>query len=163
MIEKIKIVSRSGKQRIGRRITVTTEFNALPDEVWGKILEFDTLKYISRPKARFIPCSKGAFEWREGRTYHFRLFLHNFLPMGKHTIHVKKVDKASLEIFTTEHNKIVTVWNHFIKMKKVGEARTSYTDVVDLHAGILSPFIAVWTSLFYKHRQSRWQKLLMDK
>lgn len=83
--------------------------------------------------------------------------------MGKHAIHVKKVDKAALELLTTEHNKIVTVWNHFIKMGRVGEARTSYTDVVDLYAGILSPLIAVWTSLFYKHCQSRWQKLLIRK
>lgn len=58
MIEKIKIMSRSGKQRIGRRITVTTEFNALPDEVWGKILEFDTLSISLVRKPGLFPVTK---------------------------------------------------------------------------------------------------------
>lgn len=160
MIEKIKIANKSGKMVTGRRITVSSVFPQRTDIVWNKIMEFDTLRFICRPKAAFVSFDRKLFEWKEGGTYRFRLYIYGFIPMGIHTIHVEKMNCDTAELLTAEYNKIVTVWNHYIKMNRVTNNQTQYTDRVDLYAGLLSPVFAWWTERFYQHRQQRWLKLL---
>jgi len=160
MIEKVKIKNKSGKMVTGRRITVTSCFPSDLDTVWNEIMKFDTLRYICRPKARFISLEKKSFQWNEDTVYRFRLYAYGFIPMGVHTIRVKNFNQDAGEIITHEYNKIVTVWNHSIKMNPVSKGQTEYTDIVDLYAGFLSSLFAWWTERFYKHRQLRWVGLL---
>ncbi|MCD7899764.1 MAG: hypothetical protein LUH22_07795 [Bacteroides sp.] len=160
MIESIKVKNKSGKIVTGRQITVTSIFPSSMDNVWNEILKFNTLRYICRPKAYFVSCNKKSFVWRKDETYHFRLYIYGVIPMGIHKITVEKMDRDTRELLTAECNKIVTVWNHYIKMKKTVNEKTQYMDRVDLYAGILSPVFAWWTERFYKHRQRRWIKML---
>lgn len=81
------------------------------------------------------------------------MFLHGFIPVGKHTINVIKMDKSTGEIVTNEYNKKVTIWNHYINMEEISPNVTRYTDMVDLYAGGLTALAAWWTLKFYKHRQ----------
>ena len=87
------------------------------------------------------------------------MYLHGFLPVGRHTINVVKMDKTSREIDTKEYDNTVVIWNHYIKMKEISQQVTRYTDTVDLYAGCLTSIAAWWTLKFYKHRQRKWQKI----
>ena len=141
--------------RRGNRVVVTSVFETDVENIWCKIQDIDTLREICKPKASFISYDNIPLIWKEGETFYFRMFLHRFIPIGKHTINVIKIDKNQWKIVSNEYNKRVTVWNHYIQMEKITENITRYTDSVELYAGYLTPFVAWWTLKFYKHRQKK--------
>ena len=159
MIQKVKLTTRTGKKVVGSRITLSSDFPSNIENIWTKIQDVNTLIEITKPKARFISCGNSPILWKEGNSFVFKLFLHGFIPVGKHTINVVKMDKVSREIDTEEYNKTVIIWNHYIKMEEVNSNVTRYTDVVDLYAGNLTSIAAWWTLKFYMHRQRKWQKI----
>ena len=159
MIQKIELTTRKGKKVTGRRVAVTSDFPSHIENIWTKIQDVDTLREICRPKARFVACGDAPVQWKEGETFVFKMYVHCFFPLGRHTIHVVKMDRASHEIDTQEYNAAVPVWNHYIKMEELGPHATRYADTVDLYAGCLTPAVAWWTLRFYRHRQRKWQKI----
>lgn len=54
MIKKICLMTRGGKEVVGRRVVVTSEFEANRENIWCKIQDIDTLREICKPKASFI-------------------------------------------------------------------------------------------------------------
>lgn len=159
MIQKVKLTTRTGEKVTGSRITVISDFPSNIENIWNKIQDINTLREICRPKASFISCDNFPILWKEGESFVFKLFLHGFIPVGKHIINVVKMDEVSREIVTEEYNKTVTIWNHYIKMEEVNPNVTRYTDIVDLYAGSLTYISAWWTLKFYMHRQRKWQKI----
>lgn len=160
MIQKIKLTTRKGKTVVGCRVIVTSDFHSNIENIWCKIQDIDTLREICKPKASFISCDNAPMRWEEGNSFAFKMFLHGFLPVGKHTINVIKMDKVSREIETEEYNKTVIIWNHSIKMEEISQHITRYTDIVDLYAGSLTSIVAWWTVKFYKHRQRKWENIV---
>lgn len=148
---------------MGRRVTVTSKFGTSIENVWNKIQDVDTLREICKPKASFISCDDSPLIWEEGRSFLFKMYLHKIIPVGKHTINVVKMDKASREIDTNEYNKRVTIWNHYIKMEELAPNQTQYKDIVDLYAGFLTSLAAWWTLRFYRHRQRKWQEITKNR
>ncbi len=57
-------------------------------------------------------------------------------------------------------NRIVTVWNHLITLRRTDDNKTLYTDEVELYAGIFTHPAAFWSKTFYRHRQIKWQQIL---
>lgn len=114
--------------RRGNRVVVTSVFETDIENIWCKIQDIDTLREICKPKASFISYDNIPLIWKEGETFYFRMFLHRFIPIGKHTINVIKIDKNQRKIVSNEYNKRVTVWNHYIQMEKITENITRYTD-----------------------------------
>lgn len=159
MIQTIGLTTRKGKSVTGRRITITSTIGTNIENIWTKIQDIETLREICKPKASFISCGTSPLVWKEGETFVFKLFLHGFIPVGKHTINVVKMDRTSRDIDTVEYNKHVTIWNHYIKMREVSENATQYADIVDMYAGWLTPLVAWWTLKFYRHRQRKWQRI----
>ena len=159
MIKKICLTTRDGKRVVGCKIVVTSVFETDIENLWRKIQDIETLREICKPKASFISYGNIPPVWKEGETFYFKMFLHRFIPIGKHTINVIKIDKKSREIVSNEYNKRVTIWNHYIQMEKITENVIKYTDSVELYAGYLTPLVAWWTLYFYKHRQKKWQKI----
>ena len=149
MIKKICLTTRDGKRVVGCKIVVTSVFETDIENIWCKIQDIDTLREICKPKASFISYDDVPSVWKEGETFCFKLFLHRFIPIGKHTISIIKIDKKSREI-----------WNHYIQMEKIAENVTRYTDSIELHAGYLTQFAAWWALKFYKHRQKKWQEII---
>jgi hypothetical protein len=47
-------------------------------------------------------------------------------------------------------------------MTAAGDDRTHYRDVVYVEAGWLTPAIWLYASLFYRHRQRRWRRLVRN-
>mgnify|MGYP000122912528 FL=1 len=144
---------------MGRKVVVTSVFETGIENIWCKIQDIETLREICKPKASFISYGNIPPVWKEGETFYFKMFLHRFIPIGKHAINIIKIDKKAREIVSNEYNKRVTIWNHYINMEDVSPNVTRYTDMVDLYAGGLTALAAWWTLNFYKHRQKKWQKI----
>ena len=92
-------------------------------------------------------------------------FLYRFIPIGKHTINIIKIDKKSREIISNKHNKRITMWNHYIKMKKVSANITKYTDSIALYAGYRTPFVAGGLSNFIntdKKKADNYKKIIVQ-
>ena len=104
MIKKICLVTRRGKKVMGRKVVVTSVFETDIENIWCKIQDIETLREICKPKASFISYGNIPPVWKEGETFYFKMFLHRFIPIGKHTINVIKIDKKSRENFY-ENNK----------------------------------------------------------
>lgn len=162
MISKVQLLTRNGKVVKGRRIIVTSEFESNIKNIWIKIQDIETLREICSPKASFIANKNSPIVWRNGESFVFKLFLHKFIPIEKHTINVVKMDEESHKIDTNEYNGTVTIWNHYIEMEEISYSTTKYTNIVDLYAGWLTPFTAWWTLKFYQHRQRKWQKIARE-
>ena len=157
-------MTRRGKKVMGRKVVVTSVFETDIENIWCKIQDIETLREICKPKASFISYGNIPPVWKEGETFYFKMFLHRFIPIGKHTINVIKIcllytSDAADEVVSNEYNKRVTIWNHYIQMEKITENVIKYTDSVELYAGYLTPLVAWWTLYFYKHRQKKWQKI----
>lgn len=163
MIEKANLTTRSGRKVTGRRITVTISLPAGVESVWRRMQDVETLRKIARPLVRFVPSGDDPAVWREGGVFRFRLYLFGFIPVGVHTICVRKMDDSAYEAETEEFDALAEVWNHRITMRALAGGRTRYTDAVDLYAGFFTRPASWFTLLFYKHRQRRWKKLLRGR
>jgi len=146
-----------------KKVIVTSEFPAATDEVWKRLQLLETLQYIANPYATFRPLGNTEMKWSEGQISRFRLKLFGFISLGTHTINVIQFDKERLSVYTNERNKTVPVWNHRILIEKINENKTLYTDEVEIFAGLITPFVYIWSKAFYKHRQKKWIDLLENK
>ena len=146
-----------------KTIKICSEFPASVDEIWNMLRQMETLRYIAAPYVVFKPLKNAALIWKEGETSEFALRLFGFFNMGVHTINVIQFDKETLTVFTNEGNKYIPTWNHRIMLRKTEKAGfTSYCDEVEMSAGWKTPIVAVWGKMFYRHRQRKWLKLLIE-
>lgn len=147
-----------------QRITITSTFPAAAEAIWPLLARMDTLQYIAAPLAFFTPISPAGEElWQENTSMQFRLRILGFIPMGIHTIYVRRFDADSHTVYTEESNRLVPVWNHTIRLEAMGDAVTRYTDIVDIHARWRTGMVALWSRWFYRHRQRKWRRLLQQK
>ena len=147
------------KRRIVYRRSVLP---ASKTRVFALLQQLSTLRYIASPYATFEPINEPSdFFWEVGKTFAFRFKLFGIVPFGTHTIHVLEFDEN--HIYTHEANTYVPVWNHRIVLKEVNDQEVMYSDEVELYAGWKTPFVYLWASAFYRHRQRRWVKLLNHK
>lgn len=143
-----------------KTIRISSIFPASTDEIWGKLQQVETLKYIAAPYAKFESQNKGELIWKEGDTLQYDLKLFGVFSLGMHTIHVVQFDKKSLVVFTNESNKFVPTWSHRIIVERETDTSSKYTDEIEINAGWETVFVLLWGILFYKHRQKKWKKLL---
>ena len=160
MIEKVNLETRDGRKVVGRRIIATTCLPGGMECVWHRIQDVETLREVARPFVRFMPEGDEPAIWQENRVFRFRLFLFGFIPLGVHTICVRKIDESAYEVETEEWDDLAVVWNHRVTMQALTGKVTRYTDSIDLYAGFSTRPVSWLALLFYRHRQRRWKKLL---
>ncbi len=141
-------------------VTKTSVFSSGRDTVFEKLQEIQTLQYIAYPYAVFEPVSVGrGLKWHSGEVFEFKFRLFGFIPFGIHRINIVAFD-INEGIYTEEGNKHVPVWNHRIILEDSDDGSVRYTDEVEIGAGWKTPFVWLWASMFYAHRQKKWKKLL---
>ncbi len=137
--------------------------NTSADKIWKRLLNIGTLIEICKPKMTFKSYRAEMPEkWELQKTYLFKLFGYGFIPIGKHEIVPERIDREKNEILSQEHNKIVSVWKHLIRLEPTETNKTVYTDEVVLYAGIFTYFAALWSISFYRHRQRKWGKIVEE-
>ena len=158
-MEIILLKDNNGKSKKGIRITISSILDNSSEKIWNKLLDVETLIYICEPLATFKTKEKNLIKWELNKEYVFKLFIYRFIPFGNHKIILEKIDENSKIIISKEHNSIVKIWNHKIRMEDKGENCIKYTDEVELYAGVFTSFVAIWGIIFYKHRQKKWKKI----
>lgn len=144
-----------------KTVRKTSVFPAKRDEVFSKLQELSTLRFIAAPYATFTPVRAAQpATWTVGSTSAYRFRLFGFIPFGTHTIRIERFDRDCIR--SRESNEHVPVWNHKIYLRDCGSG-TEYTDEVDIEAGWKTVFIWLWANAFYAHRQKRWLRLLKEK
>lgn len=143
---------------------ISTIFNCSEEELWQKIIEPTSLQYVASPILSFVPIQEGSLsgEWKVGTPYSLKLYFLKFIPLGQHTIKLVKIDKETNTIVSQENGHLAKVWNHIISFKEERPGVVSYTDEIEIRAGLLTPSIWLFSQLFYRHRQRRWKVLLQD-
>ena len=59
------------------------------------------------------------------------------------------------------HGAMIKTWDHMIEVAPDGDG-TRFTDRVTVDAGWLTPFVALFARVFYRHRQRRWRRLIAN-
>ena len=144
---------------------ISTRFTCTEAELWRKIVAPKSLQYVAAPILAFIPDEAGALdgEWKVGRKYHLRLYFLKFIPLGRHTIQLVKIDKDTNRICSQESGMLSPVWNHNITFHQAASGEVHYTDEIEIRAGLLSPVIWLFAHIFYLHRQRRLNSCLGDQ
>ena len=146
------------KEVIKMIVEKTSIFPASRDTVLEELKKLETLQYIARPYATFEPVINTGNVWKVGVTSSYRFKLFGFIPFGTHHIHIIRMGNSGIS--SMEGNEHVRVWNHDIYLTALDDTHTKYTDKVTIRAGWKTPFIWLWASAFYAHRQRKWITLL---
>jgi len=144
-----------------RRVEVATKLACSAAKAWAEVQASALLQHVAFPMARILPADAPAFPrfWREGVTYRCNCLLFGFIPTGVRSLYFEKIDHASCQIWTREHDPLVKRWDHCISIAPAGPDQAIYTDVIEIDAGGLSFAVWLWASAFYRYRQARWRRL----
>lgn len=143
-----------------RRVELTTYLPCSPDEAWQRVQTSALLHHIAAPMLRFVPAGEPFPErWLPG-SYRTGMLAFGVLPMGEQTIGIEipPADGERRVLRDNGHGQLIRRWDHWIFIEPEGEG-TRYTDRVDIDAGLLTPFVALFARVFYGHRQKRWRAL----
>ncbi len=134
-------------------------FPASKEKVYNMLSEFEMLSKIAYPYITFKPVDGNKnLIWKAGKEFEFKAKLLGFIPFGTHRI--KVIDFDMDKVYTNEVNTYVETWNHEIILKELSDGTTQYSDIVEIYAGWRTPFVYLWATLFYRHRQKKWIKIL---
>ncbi|TVS19265.1 MAG: hypothetical protein EA417_00975 [Gammaproteobacteria bacterium] len=144
---------------------ISTQFACTESKLWQKLSKPESLQFVASPMLGFTPVEPGVLgsEWEVGRDYPLKLYFLKFIPLGRHTIQLVKVDRDQKLISSRESGLLAKVWNHDIFFQEIEPGLVSYTDEIEIRAGWLTPLIWLFAHVFYRHRQRRWKVLLRDR
>lgn len=149
------------------KTTATTLLEAKPERVWEELQRPALLEYVAAPLVVFEPVDPASFpeRWSEDE-YLVRMLLLGVLPLGRQTIRTSKVrvDETEGDQFYQLRDdgsgQLVSVWDHLISVRETPDGKTVYTDEVEVKTGVLTPFIWLFATLFYRPRQRRWRNVV---
>ncbi len=147
--------------------TSSTILHCTPDRAWQEVQTSQLLTYVTAPLMVFIPVDPPALpeQWAEDR-YLVQMRLFGRIPLGSQWIVITRpiVDTTAggqhYELRDNGHGEIIATWDHRIIIRATQDGHTHYTDRVVVQAGLLTPFIWAYASLFYRYRQWRWRRLV---
>lgn len=146
------------------KISLSTVIDLSADDVWQEVQTSALLAHITWPIIRFQPIDPVSppAVITEGR-YLVRLWLFGFIPFGSQCIvasqHFAANDEWPKQIRDNGHGTFMKVWDHWITVQPLGGNRVDYRDAVEIEAGLISPFVWLFSQMFYRHRQRRWRGL----
>jgi hypothetical protein len=115
------------------------------------------MAHVAAPVVAFAFVQPPALpaRWEPGR-YVVSLRLFGLLPMGYQTIGIELLSQADdfIHVRDNGHSALISRWDHHILLEPADEG-CRYTDRVDVEAGLLTPFVWAFASLFFAHRQRR--------
>ena len=143
---------------------ISTHLACTEARLWQKIMNPGSLQYVASPILTFIPAEVEGFDdtWQVERIYQLKLYFLRFIPLGRHSIQLVKIDTSTNTILSRESNLLVPAWNHRIHFREVTPGVVSYTDEIEIKAGWMTLLIWLFAHLLCRHRQRRWKSLLRN-
>jgi ligand-binding SRPBCC domain-containing protein len=149
------------------KLKLSTRLDCAPKTAWQYVLTPALLAYVAHPLVTFesVDTPYVPEQWTEG-DYKSRLRLFGFVPFGEQTIGIRinearQKENMFYELLDDGHSKLIPTWRHHIRLE-TKEDQTLYTDELELRAGLFTPFVWLFTFVFYRRRQRRWRKLVAE-
>jgi hypothetical protein len=142
-----------------RSVEIATVLDAQASQAWEAVRSPALLCHVAAPVLRFPGLAGRTQPWREGEHVTTWLMLFGLLPVSYHHLQVREIDGEAMRIVTHEWGGAVRRWDHSIWIEPLSGGRCRYTDRIDIDAGGLTPAVAGFARLFYRHRQRRWRRL----
>ena len=166
MTSKIENIDTNynGKKVKGKKLTVSSYLDMDISEAWKEVQKSSLLEFVCKGKINFKPIDSGFPKyWEKGMEIKTKMLMYGFIPFGGiHTLKFVDVDHNNFILLTNEKNSLVRIWNHKIEMNLLDENKIKYKDEIELYAGFITGFVALWAESFYKFRQRRW-KIVAEK
>lgn len=147
-----------------KTIEISTFLSAPHETVIDHVERSELLQYITRGMIRFKPIDPPEFpeRWAPGK-YRAKMYWKGFLPVGWQVVQIEAqpVKNGVWSIRDNGYGGLIKTWDHMIEIS-AKDGGTHYVDRIDVEAGILTPFVAIFAKLFYKHRQKRWRRLVAN-
>ncbi|MBL8097964.1 MAG: hypothetical protein JNK81_02225 [Anaerolineales bacterium] len=144
------------------QIKISTTLPCSTERVWQEVQTTKLLLYIAYPLVVFESVKPNIFPevWSD-KSYLVRMRVFGFIPFGEQWIVIKRnITEEKFELLDDGHSNIIKQWKHLITLKQTPEGFTRYTDTIDINAGLLTFGAWLFANIFYRHRQSRWHKLI---
>ncbi|MBI9086035.1 MAG: hypothetical protein JEZ11_20720 [Desulfobacterales bacterium] len=141
---------------------ISTTINTQENRMWDELQKISSLMHVASPLLEFKPLSGSRFPklWHVGEEYQLKLFFLGIVPLGRHSIKLVEIDPEKKEIISNENGLFTKTWNHRIKIETIDSHRITYTDEIEIKAGVLTVSIWLFAHLFYRHRQRKWKQLI---
>jgi hypothetical protein len=148
------------------RVEISTVIAADADMVWRHVKTPRLLEYVAGPLIKFVPKNPANFPelWATGQ-YKTTMKFFGFIPIGRQTIGIEYPEpptRGTHQLRDNGNGSLISQWDHMITISERQDGHTDYCDRVDISAGLLTPFIALFAWVFYRHRQRRWHRLAAD-
>ncbi|MBP2621254.1 hypothetical protein ACVRXQ_07520 [Streptococcus panodentis] len=78
--------------------------------------------------------------------------------MGRQAVVISYPTGSDFSLLDDGHSQLIKQWRHLIQLNPEGQG-CRYQDILEIEAGLLTPLLAGFARLFYRHRQRRWLKL----
>ncbi len=144
------------------RVRLSTKLPITADEAAALVATPALLNHIAAPLLRFMALDPTVLpEVRAERRYHVRVLLGGVLPLGRQWIDISRHDAqdGGFRMRDNGSGDLARRWDHWITITPDNAGGCTYTDDVEVDAGLLTPFVWSFARLFYAHRQRRWRAL----
>jgi hypothetical protein len=145
-------------------VSLHTILDAPFERVREEVGKSSLLTHVAAPVITFSPIDPPAFPqvWSDGR-YLVAMRFFGVLPVGQQWIAISHPAVDGQGVYCIRDNgagQLARRWDHHITLRKRQDGRTDYQDDVHIEAGLLTPFVAAFAAMFYRHRQRRWRALV---
>jgi hypothetical protein len=133
------------------------------ERAWAMVRRPRLLQHISHPLQvfEFLEPTTLPEVWTDG-SYKVRCRMFGIIPTGEQWIVISTVEAgpALYALRDNGHGDLAQRWDHLITIRPLAADRCRYTDEIEVRAGLLTPFVAAFAWVFYRHRQRRWRQLV---
>lgn len=148
-------------------IRLDTRLPASPDAVWERLQSPALLKHVAAPVLTFRAIDPPVLpeRWSPGR-YRVAMRFLGVLPLGRQDVVISfpethpEAPSGARIVRDAGSGQLVKTWDHWIFVSPHPKGGTAYADRVEIRAGLLTPFVALFARGFYAWRQRRWRKLV---
>lgn len=153
------------------QLTLHNAFDCSAERCFSEVQKPALMQHIAKPLVHFVPRNPVQLPalW-EAKDYIVSLRLFGWLPIGAQLVRISGQDHSardgtfSVELRDNGCGTLVRRWDHRIFIRDASTPgapdQCSYTDQVDIQAGLLTPIVAAFAWFFYRHRQKRWKQLI---
>lgn len=146
--------------KLDLKTTVRTDIETF----WRKLKAPESLQFVASPLIHFRGIRSITLneDWKEGEMYFLPMEYFGWIPAGVQAVTMARIDDATHTIVTDESGGVAKKWIHTMILRSTGSGTVEYYDTLKIEAGIKTPFLWLFVQLFYRHRQRRWKKLLLQ-
>lgn len=141
------------------RVLVKSHLPISVEKAWSLVKRSETLRFVTRGLMGFGSADFPEV-WQERQVISTRLRAFGLIPLWMHTLRFERIDHVKMELATTEQGGLVSTWNHLIKVEAASTNSCTYSDQIEIKAGVLTLFVWLFAQFFYRYRQSRWRLMI---